>query len=442
MGDSQLPAFRATSDRLAGWLDDYADVPMASSQRRFLMAALKEVDPSAPPLRTLEAEELAAEVVAAGPLKTAPGRLLPSRVPGVYLLPDGNGRVIGLLRNDRIVKIAQDVLFPNPTAGMRLALVPPGAARGEREPFLVLPAGEAMPGWMLHVELTGDDPFASASKRQQALYLWTATVGIVAVMLLALGVMAYLGRQVRLTRLKNDLIATVSHELKTPLSSMRLLIDTLLEDRCRDGQQAREYFALISKENERLSRLIDNFLNFSRMERNRRAFSFAPLSVEEILAAVMRAVPDRVTQPPGQFELDMAQDCPPVSGDRDALVTVVLNLLDNAWKYSRDPRHIVLRAWGRNGRLNLSVTDNGIGLSRRAVRRVFDRFYQADRSLSRAAGGCGLGLSIVKFIVEAHGGTVTVASKPGEGSTFLISLPTLNVLSAARANHARNANGG
>jgi signal transduction histidine kinase len=121
---------------------------------------------------------------------------------------------------------------------------------------------------------------------------------------------------------------------------------------------------------------------------------------------------------------------------------VALNLLDNAWKYSRDPRHIVLRAWGRNGRLNLSVTDNGIGLSRRAVRRVFDRFYQADRSLTRAAGGCGLGLSIVKFIVEAHGGTVTVVSKPGDGSTFLVSLPTLNVLNAARANHPRGANGG
>ena len=253
----------------------------------------------------------------------------------------------------------------------------------------MLPAGKALPGWTLRVDLTGQDPFASAWQRQRAVYIWTAAAGIAAVVLLALTVTQYLSRQVRLTRLKNDLIATVSHELKTPLSSIRLLIDTLLEDRCRDAQQAREYFALISKENERLTRLIDNFLNFSRMERNKRAFVFAPLSVEEILAVVMRALPDRITQPPGQLELDVANDCPPISGDRDAMVTVMLNLLDNAYKYSNDPRRIILRAWGRNGRLNLSVSDNGIGLSRRpcgGCSTASTRWTAACRARRRVAG--------------------------------------------------------
>lgn len=432
MGDSQASGFRVVADRLAGWLNDYAGVAMASSQRRFLMAALKEVDPCAAALPTLAAEDLAAEVLARGPVEGAPGRLLAAAVPGVFLLSGDDGRVLALLRQERVLMDTSSTFDAQPLAGMRLTLTPPGG-EGRGEPFLVQPAGAALPGWTLRVDLTGQDPFASASQRQRALYIWTATAGIVAVVLLALSVTYYLGRQVRLTRLKNDLIATVSHELKTPLSSIRLLIDTLLEDRYRDIEQAREYFALISKENERLTRLIDNFLNFSRMERNRRAFVLAPLSVEEILAAVMRAVPDRITQPPGQFELNMADDCLPVSGDRDALVTVVLNLLDNAYKYSRDPRRIVLRAWGRNGRLNLSVSDNGIGLSRRAARKVFDRFYQVDRNLSRAAEGCGLGLSIVKFIVEAHGGTVTVTSRVGEGSTFTVTLPTLNVLNNRRA---------
>ncbi|MCJ7544953.1 MAG: HAMP domain-containing histidine kinase [Phycisphaerae bacterium] len=433
MGDDRAGGFRAVADRLAAWLNDYAGAAMGSSQRRFLMAALREVDPSAAVLPTLEAEDLAAEVLARGPVEPAPMRLSPSAVAGVHLLAGADGRVIALLRQDRVLTDTRRAFDAEPLAGMRLTLTPPGAAGARGEPFLMQPAGAAMPGWTLRVDLTGGDPFASASQRQRAVYIGTATAGIVAVVLLALSVTFYLGRQVRLTRLKNDLIATVSHELKTPLSSMRLLIDTLLEDRYRDIEQAREYFALISKENERLTRLIDNFLNFSRMERNRRAFVFAPLSVEEILAAVMRAVPDRITHPPGQFELEVADDCPPISGDRDALVTVVLNLLDNAHKYSGDPRRIVLRAWGRNGRLHVSVSDNGIGLSRRAARRVFDRFYQVDRSLSRAAGGCGLGLSIVKFVVEAHGGTVTVASRVGEGSTFTMSLPTLNLLNHRRA---------
>ena len=441
MNDPQAPAFRALADRLAGWLNDYAGVAMASSQRRFLMSDLKTVDPSAA-LPTLEGEELAAEVLAAGPVGAEPGRLSPSAIPDVYLLAGVDRRVIALVHRQRVLADSQHAFAAEPLAGVRLTVVPPGAPRGREEPFLSVPAGGVLPGWTLHVDLAGKDPFASAAQRQMAAYVATATAGIVVVVVLALSVTVYVGRQVRLTRLKNDLIATVSHELKTPLSSIRLLIDTLLEDRCRDGQQAKEYFALIAKENERLTRLIDNFLNFSRMERNKRAFVFAPLSAEEVLAAVMRAVPDRITQPPGQLDLDVSQDCPAISGDRDALVTVVLNLLDNAYKYSHDPRHIVLRAWGRNGRLHLSVSDNGIGLSRRALRRMFDRFYQVDRSLSRKADGCGLGLSIVKFIVDAHGGTVTVASRPGEGSLFTVSLPKLDVTNGRRAARAGAANGG
>ena len=108
-----------------------------------------------------------------------------------------------------------------------------------------------------------------------------------------------------------------------------------------------------------------------------------------------------------------------------AIATVLLNLLDNAYKYSKPPRHISLRAARRDGRLCLSVSDDGIGLSRGAQRRVFQRFYQVDSSLSRSVGGCGLGLSIVKFIVDAHGGTVGVSSRLGQGSTFTVLLPGL-----------------
>jgi signal transduction histidine kinase len=121
----------------------------------------------------------------------------------------------------------------------------------------------------------------------------------------------------------------------------------------------------------------------------------------------------------------MAADLPSIRGDVDALVTALLNLLDNAWKYTGDKKHIVLRTEAHNGSVCFSVEDNGIGLTPREEKRVFRRFYQVDQGLSRSAGGCGLGLSIVQSIVEAHRGSVRVESEPGRGSTFTIEIPAL-----------------
>ena len=120
----------------------------------------------------------------------------------------------------------------------------------------------------------------------------------------------------------------------------------------------------------------------------------------------------------------MAADLPRITADADALVTVVLNLLDNAYKYTGDEKHVMLRAYAENGSVCIAVTDNGIGLSRSATKKIFQRFYQVDRRLSRNSGGCGLGLSIVKFIVAAHGGSVDVASCPKAGSTFTVKIPS------------------
>jgi signal transduction histidine kinase len=250
-------------------------------------------------------------------------------------------------------------------------------------------------------------------------------LGIGVILAAALSVAGYLSRQMRLARLKNDLIATVSHELKTPLSSMRVLVDTLVAGRCRDEQQAREYYQMIARENERLSRLIENFLTFSRMERNKVAWELVELDVGHIVsaAAESESVQERFSRPGCELRVDVAANLPGVRGDRDALVTVLLNLLDNAYKYTGDAKRIDLRARAEGDCVCLSVSDNGIGLSRRGAKRIFDRFYQADERLSRAAGGCGLGLSIVKFIVDAHGGAVDVASRAGEGSTFTVRLP-------------------
>lgn len=237
---------------------------------------------------------------------------------------------------------------------------------------------------------------------------------------------AWLRRQVRLTRMKNDLIATVSHELKTPLASMRLLVDTLRDGHCNDARLVEEYTGLMAKENARLSRLIEDFLTFSRMERKGAKFERASLRPGEIVDAAIESIGERLRAPGCDLKVNFAPDIPDIFGDRDALTTALVNLLDNALKYSGDVKKIHVSCFAADGRVCFEVTDDGIGFPRSAAKKIFDRFYQADSSLSRQTGGCGLGLSIVKFIVTAHGGEISAQSRPGQGSVFTMRLPMGN----------------
>jgi signal transduction histidine kinase len=267
------------------------------------------------------------------------------------------------------------------------------------------------------------DVFKRAASRQVAVYTWTGA--LVIVLILAAGGFAgqVVGHQMKLNRLKNDFIATVSHELKTPLASMRVLVDTLLEGNYKSQEQATEYLQLVSHENERLSRLIDNFLTFSRMERDKQAFEMLEISPAAIARRAAEAVKTRFEQGRCKFDVNIDEDLPDVLADHDAMVTALVNLLDNAYKYSYDDRRIELKVFAEHGSVCFRVVDNGMGLSRRAARKIFDRFYQVDRSLTRGIEGCGLGLSIVKFIVDAHKGSISVDSKPGKGSIFTVKLP-------------------
>jgi signal transduction histidine kinase len=230
--------------------------------------------------------------------------------------------------------------------------------------------------------------------------------------------------------LKNDLVANVSHELKTPLASIRLLVDTLLDQSEWDRRQVHEYLQLMAKENDRLTRLIDNFLAFSRMERNKHAFEFAEVDVAEVIRQSVELAQERLHAANGDVAVDIETDLPPVRADADALVTVLLNLLDNACKYSPGKARIAVRAFADNGSVGIDIRDQGVGLSRAASRKVFKRFYQVDRRVSRETGGVGLGLSIVQFIVAAHGGSIRVRSQPGHGSTFTVMLPAWQPLPA------------
>ena len=298
-----------------------------------------------------------------------------------------------------------------------------GIADSPGKPFLTAPLPGAFPGWKVELYFQGGDVFEKAARRQIAVYIWTAVLVILLMLLVGAFAMRAVGRQIRLNSMKNDFIATVSHELKTPLASMRLLVDTLLEGRVRDDAQVTEYLRLTAKENERLSRMIDNFLTFSRMDRNRVAFSLADVQPAAIARDAVESVKTKFAANDCRFTADIPEDLPEIQADHDAMVTVLVNLLDNACKYTGPDKQVSLKIFLNDGCICFAVADNGIGIARRHLRRIFDRFYQVDNSLARKAEGCGLGLSIVKFIVDAHHGKITVESKPGRGSAFTVSLP-------------------
>ncbi|MGA2172888.1 MAG: HAMP domain-containing sensor histidine kinase [Sedimentisphaerales bacterium] len=368
-------------------------------------------------------------------------RLFTGRLDGCFRIDLGQRPVYGLRHKTRSVTLLcllEDKGIESVLAGYRDAFTGSetsyrivdvsgaymaGEPQPQGEPFATATLPACLPGWKVELYFKGGEVFEKAAKRQIAVYIWTGV--LVILLILAAGGFATraVGRQIRLNKMKNDFIATVSHELKTPLASMRVLVDTLLEGNVKDEAQTEEYLRMTSKENERLSRMIDNFLTFSRMERNKKAFTISDVKPAAIANDAAEAVRAKFAANNCQFAVDIADNLPDIQADHDAMVTVLVNLLDNACKYTGDQKQITLKVFAEKDNVCFAVSDNGIGLAQRHIRKIFDSFYQVDNSLARKAEGCGLGLSIVKFIVDAHKGAISVDSKPGKGSAFTVKIP-------------------
>ncbi len=422
--DTDDERFRVVADALRERLADYGEPVMPSTQRRFLMRQLQEVMPDGPRFDTLEAEDLAADFLESEAIFATLSALTRVGPQDHWQLVSPGGQVVALHREPRLHKrLTRIIDAADLPAEMSAELLRPGLDPDPSLLYVSFAADESLPGWRVALQLDEQALVDAATRRQIAVYLWTGLL-VIAVIVAATGLIARaIRRQMRSTRIKNDLLATVSHELKTPLASMRLLVDTLLDGHSLDAPHVREYLELISKENNRLSRLVDNFLSFSRMERNKQQFQREELEAAAVVRSVTAAMGERFKGPDCRVEVEVAPGLPKTYADSDALVTAILNLLDNAYKYSGADKRIALSAFAADGHVCFAVRDNGIGLSGRAKGKIFERFYQVDRNLSRRESGCGLGLSIVQFIVRAHGGTVDVESRPGEGSTFTLRLP-------------------
>ena len=422
MEDRSGPVFQRVEADLSRRLRNYGEPLLSAPQRRFLMKELQVLVPDRV-FDTLAAEELAARYLDTESPAEPTRSLQPSGLSGYWHLKSESGRVVALFGQATIAEELQSHLGGlQRIQGSAVEVLPPGAEADG--PFRVLlPAGASLPDWQLVLRPEDETLFATAADQRIHAYLLTGGMTVLLISVLALVAGRSVSRQLKLTRLKNDLLSTVSHELKTPLASMRLLVDTLLDMGTDDSRRVREYLELIAHENTRLSRLVENFLTFSKMEQGRQSFDKVPLSVEALVQDASASVADRFETLGCRFGVEVAPDLPEIVGDHDALVTVLINLLDNAEKYSEEEKDVQLRAFAEQDAVCLAVTDQGIGLSPRAQSKIFDRFYQVDQSLARAGSGCGLGLSIVRSIVEAHGGKIDVESRLGEGSTFTVRLP-------------------
>ena len=412
--------FTAAAQRLAVMLNRYDGVPMPSSQRVFLMQELRTAAPAMPLPAWFGAERLALSFLETDRARAGQPLLAATDTADLWMLTTPNRRAIALFRTGTVIGAGQRLLAEqNSSRSVEFGLSPPGApSTGES-----VPAGSILPGWQVSFALRDGNVSQPAARQKMATYVWVGYCMIASVVLAGVMLAQTFRRQSRLARMKTDLVATVSHELKTPLASMRLLVETLLEEENVPAERQREYLEMIAGENQRLSRLIDNFLTFSRIERHKTSFAFRDTDPAKVVESAVRSVRDRVQAPECRLEVEVAPGLPAIRADHDALVTVLLNLLDNAYKYTRGEKHLAVKAYENGGRVVFAVKDNGIGITAREQRLIFRRYYQVDRRLAREAGGCGLGLSIVDFIVRAHGGEVRVESAPGSGSTFSVWLP-------------------
>jgi len=229
--------------------------------------------------------------------------------------------------------------------------------------------------------------------------------------------------ELELAKMKSDFVSTISHEFKSPLTSIRQLSEMLKTNRVPSEERRFYYYDILVEQSERLSMLIDNILDFSKIEEGRKEFEFHKVSIGVLLQEIVSTVQDRVRHEGFVIYPKIGKALPSVNVDRTAISQAINNLIDNAIKYSNKVRKVFVHAFTEDQYLIIAVEDFGIGIRKEEINKVFERFYRGGDELTRAVKGSGLGLTLVKKIVEAHHGIVHVESEPGRGSTFSIRLP-------------------
>jgi len=298
-----------------------------------------------------------------------------------------------------------------------------------KRPFAATEIGEALPHWEAAAYLL--DP----AQLTRTACTVEATLGVlIAVLVLAIGlgsllIVRNLRAELTLARQKTDFVSNVSHELKTPLTSIRMFSEMLAEGRVRDPEKQRSYLNIITAETARLTRLINNVLDFSRLESGEKQYHFQPCDLTKVVRATADTFRPHLEANGFTFECELPVRAIPVRGDVDALAQILVNLLSNAEKYSGGRKEIRLQVEHREQPLpqaEVRVLDRGSGVPSGSEEKIFEKFYRAHDSLSSGIPGSGLGLTLARQIARAHGGDVTCEARPGGGSSFILRLPLVD----------------
>jgi two-component system phosphate regulon sensor histidine kinase PhoR len=242
--------------------------------------------------------------------------------------------------------------------------------------------------------------------------------------LCSLAIIYVTGRRERqLARMKEDFISQVSHDLKTPLSLISMFSEILQSGRSRSGKSSQEYYDIIHTESQRMSRLVNNLLDFSRLQREKRPLHLERINIADLVDKELDGYRHQIQREGFQVTKEIEKDTPDTLADPTAITTAFFNLLDNSVKYSGNSKEITVRVRPANGFVDLSVTDKGVGIPPEEQLKIFDQFYRGSNITAAGIRGSGIGLSITKRVAEMHGGEVTVESEPDRGSTFTLRIP-------------------
>ena len=233
-------------------------------------------------------------------------------------------------------------------------------------------------------------------------------------------------REVELAQNKADFVSNVSHEIRTPLALINMFAETLLMGRVRTEEKKMEYYGIITKEVSRLTNMVNRILSFSKMEANKRDFKKQQLSISRVASEVMNTYSYHLESNGFEYAIETKEELPEIIADREALIEVVVNLIDNAMKYSLEKKRVELHTGLANGSVYVEVKDHGMGIAKNELNKLFEKFYRVPKGDVHNTKGAGLGLTIVKQIIDAHQGKIEIDSTVGQGSTFRLLFPLNN----------------
>lgn len=258
---------------------------------------------------------------------------------------------------------------------------------------------------------------------RKSFYFWTIITLILVLIFGSALIVRTVSHEMEVLKIKSDFVSSVSHEFKTPLTSIKALVERLQEGKVKDPGKMYHYFSVISQDAEKLTRLVKNILDFSKIEEGKKEYEFVETDVAHLVSQQVKAFQKEEIQKDIKIQTHIDTDIPLLSLDKDALSQALNNLLDNALKFSPAGKEISVRVRKEPENVFIEIKDIGIGIPQEEMDKIFDKFYQGRSALKQSVKGTGLGLTLVKHTVEAHGGRISVKSKVGQGSTFSLMFP-------------------